>query len=155
SLAMSVVALIATVLLLVTAALARASWHRLHEDSLGGAGVHSQVRADDVLTVILVAVALGLSVGTLVATTSQLSVRLREQRLANLRLLGMTPAHTRLVAVVEVGAFAVLGWLVGEALFVPLRPLLARIQVGGEPYPLQYLGPHLLDHLLVALLVPG
>lgn len=155
SLAMTLVALIATTVLLASASLARASQHRLHASSLLGSRLEAEVRLDDVITSTLVAAALALSVGTLVATVSQLSMRLREHRLANLRLLGMSPGQTRLVAVTEVGTLAVLGWVLGELLFVPLRPLLGRVHLGGEPYAVEHLSPRLLDHLVVALVVPG
>ncbi|WP_162801968.1 FtsX-like permease family protein [Ornithinimicrobium murale] len=149
SLAMSLVAFLATVLLLATAALTRAAWARQHADTF------YRLRLDDVLTTVLVAVAVALSVGAVVATVSQLSMRLREHRLTNLRLLGMAPGQTRMVAVSEVGAFAVLGWIAGEAVFPLVRPLLGRISLGGQPYAVEHLVPQVLDHLSVALVVPG
>lgn len=153
SLAMLLVAVLATVLLLATAAITRAAWARLHVG--WSPEVTPPVRLDDVLALSLVVVGIVVSVGTLVATVSQLSARLREQRLANLRLLGLAPGQTRMVAVAEVGAFALLGWVLGELLFLALRPLLALVGLGGQPYAVEQLSPRPLDHLLVALLVPG
>lgn len=154
SFAVAGVTLLATVLLLATAALSRAGWHRLHEHGdTPWAG--STVRPEDVLGVMMVVVAVGVAVVSLVATVSRLSVRLREHRLTNLRLMGMPPRHTLIVAMTEVGTFATLGWVAGELLFVPVRPLLRHVRLAGEPYAVEQLAPQGVDHLLVVLLVPG
>lgn len=148
SLAMSGAALIGTILLLVVAAFARAVW----------ATRDSTVAVDrdgDVLVLALAVLAIALPVATLTATVSRLSAGLRDRRLTNLRLLGMTPGQTRAVAVTEVGVFAVLGWAAGELAFLGVRPLLARVSLGGHEYAVTQLAPPPLDHLLIALAVPG
>lgn len=148
SLAMSGAALIGTVLLLVVASFAAAVW----------ATRDSSVALDrdgDLLVLALAVLAIALPVATLTATVSRLSTGLRERRLTNLRLLGVTPGQTRAVAITEVGIFALLGWAVGEMVFFGMRPLLARVTLGGQEYSVAQLAPPLLAHLLIALAVPG
>lgn len=148
SLAMSGAALIGTVLLLVVASFARAVW-TAQEYALGAA------RNSDPLVLALTVLAVALPVATLTATVSRLSAGLRERRLTNLRLLGMTPGQTRVVSVTEVGVFAALGWAVGELVFLVVRPLLSGVRLGGQEYAVAQLTPAPLDHLVVACAMPG
>ena len=108
------------------------------------------------MTPLLVAVVLTVAVPVLVlaATVGRLSSQLRDRRLANLRLLGLTPGQTRVVAVTEAGVAAVAGTLAGWLLFLLVRPLLAWSDLAGRSWELAWLRPTLLDYLLVLLAVP-
>lgn len=63
-----------------------------------------------------------LPVVVLIATISRLSAGVRDRRLANLRLLGLTVGQTRLVAVVEVGFASLLGSALGAMTAAALAP---------------------------------
>jgi len=58
----------------------------------------------------------GLPVIVLVATIARLSASVRDRRLANLRLLGLTAGQTRVVAATEVGAASLVGTAIGATL---------------------------------------
>lgn len=58
----------------------------------------------------------GLPVVVLVATIARLSASVRDRRLANLRLLGLTAGQTRVVAATEVGTASLVGAAIGSAL---------------------------------------
>ena len=101
----------------------------------------------------LVAVVLavvGLEVAALAAAAGRLSAVVRARRLANLRLLGLTAARTRLVSAIEVGLFAGIGAVGGIALFAAVRPVLARVTIGGQRWPESELHPGALVSLCVA-----
>lgn len=68
----------------------------------------------------------GLPVVVLVATIARLSASVRDRRLANLRLLGLTAGQTRLVAATEVGAASLVGVVIGSALSATIAA------VGGD-----------------------
>lgn len=95
-----------------------------------------------------------LPVVVLVATVARLSAALREQRNSRLRLLGLTPAQTRLVNLGESGILAVAGWLTGLALAWMGRPLLAVSGIGARRYEVADLGPGGLEVLVSLAVVP-
>ncbi|TQO23353.1 FtsX-like permease family protein [Paramicrobacterium agarici] len=64
---------------------------------------------------------------------ARLSARRRDDRLATLRLLGATPWSVQRMTVLESTAVAVLGALVGVALYVMTMPLVGLIPFGGGP----------------------
>lgn len=64
----------------------------------------------------------------LLATTTRLASSVRTERMAALRLLGVSRERTRLIAGIEAGVLATLGVLLGFALL----PLLARLSAGRE-----------------------
>ena len=73
---------------------------------------------------------------TLLATTARLSAALRDRRLANLRLIGLTPGQTRLVAAAETGVAAALGGMeLGEQLGIPgvYGPVSEAAAIVGRP----------------------
>lgn len=70
----------------------------------------------------------------LIATATRLSATLRDRRLAGLRLLGLSPSATRLVAAVESGAVAFAGTLLGAAGFWLTRPLVSQLEVAGRDW---------------------
>jgi hypothetical protein len=68
----------------------------------------------------------GLPVVVLVATIARLSASVRDRRLANLRLLGLTAGQTRVVAATEVGTASFMGAAIGSALAAAIAA------VGGD-----------------------
>ncbi len=74
-----------------------------------------------------VVLSIALPVLVLAATAARLSAELRDRRLANLRLLGLTPAQTRAVAVAESGVAATAGTALGWLAFLAVRPVVAQI----------------------------
>jgi putative ABC transport system permease protein len=96
-----------------------------------------------------VVLTVALPVLVLVATSARLSAALRDRRLANLRLLGLSPAQTRLVAVTEAGVVALAGALVGWLLFLVLRPVLTEVHVAGRHWSVAALSPTVGDYVLV------
>lgn len=65
------------------------------------------------------------------ATSARLSARVRDQRLAALRLVGMSRQRVRLVNAVEPGLGALLGGVVGVGLWAHFQPPLGRRGIGG------------------------
>lgn len=102
-----------------------------------------------------VVLTVGLPVLVLAATAGRLAASMRDRRLANLRLLGMTGTATRVVAAVETGAAAAVGTAAGWALFVSLRPVLVVWQPVGRHWQLAGLTPTLLGSVVVLVAVPG
>lgn len=96
-----------------------------------------------------------LPVLVLAATVGRLSAELRDRRLANLRLLGLSPGQTRLVAVTETGVAALAGAGIGWALFQLLRPLLDRVEVWGHVLPPPFIEPTLPAYAAVLVGVPA
>lgn len=92
------------------------------------------------LVAVVIAV-VGLQVAALAAAAGRLSAVVRARRLANLRLLGLTAARTRLVSAVEVGLFAGVGAIGGIGVFAACRPVLARVNIAGQRWPEQELQP--------------
>lgn len=76
-----------------------------------------------------VLLAVGVPVVVLVATAARLSASVRDRRLASLRLIGLPPASTRLVAAVEVGVATLVGALMGVLAFFATRSLLPSIRL--------------------------
>jgi hypothetical protein len=98
-----------------------------------------------------VVLSIALPVLVLAATSARLSAELRDRRLANLRLLGLTPAQTRAVAVAESGVAAAAGTALGWLAFLAVRPVAAQIgeaQRGWLPGTLRATGG---EQALVAL----
>jgi putative ABC transport system permease protein len=78
-----------------------------------------------------VLIAVGVPVVVLVATAARLSASVRDRRLASLRLIGLPPTSTRLVAAVEVGAATLVGALAGVVAFVASRSSLPSVRFDG------------------------
>lgn len=96
----------------------------------------------------------GLPVLALVATMARLSARVRDRRLANLRLLGLSAGQTRLVAGVEVAVAAIVGALVGVVGFLALLPGVAAVDVSGVEWTARSLVPPVGAWVCVLLGVP-
>ncbi|MDQ3629009.1 MAG: hypothetical protein M3419_09420 [Actinomycetota bacterium] len=90
----------------------------------------------------------------LIATATRLSATLRDRRLAGLRLLGLSPRATRLVAAVESGVVAVAGTLLGVAAFWFSRPLLSQLKVAGRDWSQTSFTPWLGAAVAVVVGVP-
>ena len=138
-------AAIGTWLLLSVTAIARA-------EQVQVAGLYSSAEMQRLLLAVVLAIALPVLV--LAATAGRLSAALRERRLANLRLLGMTPAQTRMVAVTEAGVAAVMGTVAGLVAFLLTRPLLGQLSVANRDWTLEALRPRGTDYLIVAVVLP-
>ncbi|MFC7493696.1 MULTISPECIES: FtsX-like permease family protein [unclassified Nocardioides] len=89
----------------------------------------------------------------LLATVARLAASLRDRRLANLRLVGLTPGQTRLVATAETGVAATLGSVLGWLAFWGLRPTLIDHSLGGRHWDLTF-APEPVDQVAVLLAVP-
>lgn len=90
----------------------------------------------------------------LLATVARLSAALRDRRLANLRLIGLTPAQTRLVGTTETGAAAALGAVLGWLAFWLVRPVLVDHPFAGRSWD-QPFGPNAMSQVLVLVGVPA
>lgn len=73
-------------------------------------------------------ISVGVPVVVLVATAGRLSASVRDRRLASLRLMGLPPSSTRVVAAVEVGVATLGGALVGAVLFWLTRTVAPSIR---------------------------
>ena len=101
-----------------------------------------------------VVAAIVMPVLVLTATASRLSATLRDRRLASLRLLGLSPRQTRVVAATEVGATAVLGTALGVLLFWLTRPVVSGLQVAGRDWSSVPFQPAPWSHVAVVVGVP-
>ncbi|MFN8185591.1 MAG: FtsX-like permease family protein [Gaiellales bacterium] len=101
-----------------------------------------------------VVAAIALPTLTLAATAGRLSASIRDRRLANLRLLGLSPLQTRAVAAVEAGTAASVGAVLGWAVFWLARPLLASVHVAGRSWRADDLAPSTAWQLLAVCAVP-
>jgi putative ABC transport system permease protein len=103
---------------------------------------------------ISVVATVAMPVVVLVATTARLSAAVRDRRLAGLRLLGLSPARTRVVAAVESGAVAAVGSLLGLGLFWLIRPVVSGLTVAGRHWSGSSFKPSLTAEILVVVAVP-
>jgi putative ABC transport system permease protein len=131
---------IGTLVLLVVTAVVRAD--QVHA-GLAGHGEHTG------RLLLAVVLSIALPVLVLAATAGRLSAELRDRRLANLRLLGLTATQTRLVAVAEGGVTTLAGAVLGWASFWVVRPLLATSDVAGRDWTTAALTPRPADQVLV------
>jgi len=97
---------------------------------------------------------IALPVLVLAATAGRLSASLRDRRLANLRLLGLSPSSTRVVSAVETGVAAVLGSVLGLLAFLAVRPGLLAWHPAGREWTAGTLRPSIGDYILALILVP-
>lgn len=102
------------------------------------------------LVAVVIAV-VGLQVAALAAAAGRLSAVVRARRLANLRLLGLTAARTRLVSAIEVGLFSGIGAAMGVGLFAAIRPALAKVAISGQRWPEHELHPGALASAIVTI----
>ncbi|MGN6251537.1 MAG: FtsX-like permease family protein [Marmoricola sp.] len=138
--------LLGTAVLLDTAAVARAE-QALHP------GAYAD--PDNLRLLGAVVAAILLPVLVLAATVGRLSAALRDRRMANLRLLGMTRSAVRTVAAVEAGVAATAGALLGVVAFLFLRVPLADVHVAGRGWPAATLWPPAWVYVAVVVLLPA
>jgi hypothetical protein len=100
------------------------------------------------------AVALLFPVLVFIGTAARLSAVRREQRFAAMRLVGATPRQVTVVAAVEATVAAVVGTVLGFAVFAVLRTPLSTVPLTGETFFPSDLALTPLDVLVVALGVP-
>jgi hypothetical protein len=125
-----------------------------HADVVGSPGRYDQRMSFGWLGLAVV-VGIGMPVLVLAATVGRLSASMRDRRLANLRLLGLSPFRTRLVAIVETGVAVFAGALLGTGLFFLVRPLLTHVPIRGTTYPADLLRPWPLALVTIVLGVPA
>ena len=106
------------------------------------------------LTAVVIAV-VALPIVVLAATVGRLSASIRDRRLANLRLLGLTPLQTRTVAAAEAGLSAFAGVAAGAVAFIVLRPLLASLSVADLSWSASALRPGPAGWLLALIGIPA
>jgi hypothetical protein len=91
----------------------------------------------------------------LISTATRLAADRREERFAALRLVGGTPGDIRLIATVEAVVSSFAGAVLGTAIFLLARPLLAGSAFFGTPYFESDVTPTLGGYLAILVLVPA
>ena len=91
----------------------------------------------------------------LISTATRLAADRREERFAALRLVGGTPADIRLIATVEAVLSSFAGAVLGTAIFLLARPLLAGSAFFGTPYFESDVTPTLSGYLAILVIVPA
>jgi putative ABC transport system permease protein len=102
-----------------------------------------------------VVTAVAVPILVLAASVGRLSASVRERRLANLRLLGLSAADTRRVAASEAGAAALAGMLAGALLYVATQPLLVHLSLAGHGWEAGTLSPGPIGWPLVLVGLPA
>lgn len=144
SLAMVVAALTGGLILLATFAVARAEL-----------ATATSFVAEVPRIMLAMVLAVGLPCALLVATVGRLAAAMRDRRLANLRLIGLTPNQTRVVGATESAAAAVLGTALAWPAWWSVQPLLADRGLAGRHWPADALWPAAVDQAIVALVLPA
>ncbi len=106
------------------------------------------------LVLAVVGAALMFPVLVFIRTATRLTAARREQRLAAIRLIGATPRQATVCAMVESVTAVVFGVGAAMALFLTLRPVLARIPLTGSAFYSSDLSLDVTDSMLVLLGVP-
>ena len=91
----------------------------------------------------------------LISTATRLAADRREERFAALRLVGGTPADIRLIATVEAVVSSFAGAVLGTAIFLLARPLLAGSAFFGTPYFESDVTPTRGGYVTILVLVPA
>jgi hypothetical protein len=90
----------------------------------------------------------------LISTATRLAADRREERFAALRLVGGTPADIRLIATIEAVLSSFAGAVLGTAIFLLARPLLAGSAFFGTPYFESDVTPTLAGYLAILVITP-
>lgn len=90
----------------------------------------------------------------LINTATRLAAARREERYAALRLVGATPRQVSVIASVDAVASALAGTVAGIALFLALRPVLARIALSGARFFSSFVTPTVWGYAGMLLGVP-
>lgn len=108
--------------------------------------------------ILLMAGAIGmvaLPVIVLIATISRLSASVRDRRLANLRLLGLSANQTRLVASVEAGVVSIVGSAFGAAAAALIAVVGTRIVESNQVWAGASVSPPAIAWAVVPLAIPA
>ncbi|MEV6849214.1 FtsX-like permease family protein [Actinoplanes sp. NPDC051411] len=100
-------------------------------------------------------IALILPVVVFISAATRLAAARREQRLAALRLVGVTPGQAAALAAIEAGLAAVCGTVLGIAVFAVVRPSVARIPFDGNTFFPSDLRLYAVPALIILLGVPA
>ncbi|GAA4733744.1 hypothetical protein GCM10023350_16650 [Nocardioides endophyticus] len=103
--------------------------------------------------VLVIVAAVAMPCTVLVATVARLSASMRDRRLANLRLIGLSPNQTRLVGTGEAGGAALVGTVLGWVGFWLVRPVLLGHSPAGAAWG-DFFSPTIADQVLVVVGVP-
>lgn len=90
----------------------------------------------------------------LVNTATRLAAARREERFAAMRLVGATPNQINVIASVDAILGAFFGALLGTAIFLALRPLIADISLSGAKFFESYVTPTPLGYAALIVGVP-
>jgi hypothetical protein len=90
----------------------------------------------------------------LVGTATRLAAARREERYAALRLVGATTGQISVISAVDAAVSALLGSLLGIAIFLLLRPTLAGSAITGVRYFADQVTPTVAGYLIVLIGVP-
>ncbi len=104
--------------------------------------------------VLVIVAAVALPCAVLVATVARLSASMRDRRLANLRLIGLSPNQTRLVGTGEAAGAALVGTVLGWAGFWLVRPLLLGHSPAGAAWG-DFFSPTTSDQAIVLVGIPA
>lgn len=96
-----------------------------------------------------------LPVVVLIATIARLSAGIRDRRLSNLRLLGLSAGQTRLVASVEVGFASIIGSMLGAVAAAVAASAGTRILQSNANWADASLAPPAFAWVLVPLVIPA
>lgn len=106
------------------------------------------------LILAITAAALLFPVLVFIGTATRLSAARREQRFAAMRLVGATPRQVTVVAAVEAGVAALVGTVLGFAIFLAVRIPLAGVRLTADPFFRTDLALDAHEVLLVGIGVP-
>jgi hypothetical protein len=106
------------------------------------------------LILAVVAGAILIPVILFIAAATRLAAARREQRFAAMRLVGATPSQISVIAAMEAAVATLAGVAAGMAVFLVLRPFVARVPFTGQPFFPSDLSLHVADIALVAAGVP-
>ena len=90
----------------------------------------------------------------LINTATRLSAARREERYAAMRLVGATPRQINVVASIDAIVGALLGTLIGAAVFLLVRPVIADVSFSGVKFFANYVTPTLWGYLGMIIAVP-
>ena len=91
----------------------------------------------------------------LIGTATRLAAARREERFASLRLVGATPRDVRIVASVESVVSALLGAVLGIAVFLAVQPALAGAALIGTVYFSSTVTPTIWGYVAMLVAVPA
>jgi putative ABC transport system permease protein len=121
-------------------------------------GTTTQFRYNPGAITLLMSGAIGmvaLPVAVLIATIARLSAGIRDRRLANLRLLGLTAGQTRMVAAVDVGVASIVGSMLGAIAAAVLASAGTKLMQSEAKWADASLAPPAFAWAMVTLAIPA